>query len=112
MRDFARDRFERSGARLLLEGLLMAGEPTVPDRRALLSGLLTFAFGLMILSGFADPSIATVAATEGEDVYCVATCVDPAGIRWEEAVVDPAGIRWEAVVDPAGIRWEEAGVGA
>jgi hypothetical protein len=45
-------------------------------------------FGLLVLSGFPEPGLAAAATAHGERAYCLARCVGPSGIRWEEAVVD------------------------
>jgi hypothetical protein len=65
----------------------MAGGRNVVDR-GMLSGVLTLLLGLLAMGGFAEPSDATVATADGEGAYCVVWCVDPAGIRWDEALVD------------------------
>jgi hypothetical protein len=49
-------------------------------------------FGLLVLSGFAEPSVATVASADCERLYSLARCVDPSGIRWDEALVDSAAL--------------------
>jgi hypothetical protein len=70
--------------------MLMAGGPTVLDRR-MLPGLLTLLIGLLAMSGFGEWSVARFAG--GADgrarEECQAWCfVDPSGIRWDEASVD------------------------
>jgi hypothetical protein len=70
----------------------MAGGPTVQDRRVLLPAFMTLLFGLLALSGSAEPSGAAVATADGERASCLVRCVGPSGIRWDEAVVDSAAL--------------------
>jgi hypothetical protein len=70
----------------------MAGGPTVHHRRVLVPALTSLLLGLLALSGVAEPSVATVAIADSGRTDCLARCVEPSGIRWEEAAVDSTAL--------------------